>query len=58
MSLGSATTADASVLDVDDMPADIVLVPRPVDLFVSRVISDLPWVGDLPREHESVGLAS
>jgi putative two-component system response regulator len=32
--------------------------PRLVDLFVSRVISDLPWVDDLPREHQSVGLAS
>jgi len=32
--------------------------PRLVDLFVSRVIGDLPWVGDLARERESVGVAS
>jgi putative two-component system response regulator len=32
--------------------------PRLVDLFVSRVIGDLPWVGDLHRQRESMGVAS
>ena len=32
--------------------------PRLVDAFVSKVIGDLPWVDDLPRPLESVGVAS
>ena len=32
--------------------------PRLVDLFVSKVVGELPWVDDLLRPRESMGVAS